>query len=396
MKLPIYLDNHATTPVDPRVLQAMTPYFLERFGNPSSRSHSFGWEASEAVEEARKKVAGLIGANPNEIFFTSGATESDNLAIKGAAWVHGEQRGQILTSPIEHKAVLDSCQALERQGYEITYLPVDRFGIVDSGDVEKALTSRTILISVMFANNEIGTVEPVEEIGRIARRRGVLFHTDAAQAVGKMPLNVNRMNIDLLSLTAHKLYGPKGIGAIYVRGENPKQKLAPLLDGGGQESGVRPGTLNVTGIVGLGEACQICSEEMGSENARLTQLRDRLRDGLLAELDEVHLNGHPTKRLSQNLNLSFGYVDGESLLLSLSDIAVSTGAACNSAGTKGSHVLEAIGLREELVQSSIRFGLGRFTTEEEVEYVIGRIVEAVRSLRQLSPPYSSRGISPGR
>jgi cysteine desulfurase len=392
MKLPIYMDNHATTPVDPRVVEAMLPYFTERFGNPSSRSHSFGWQAADAVEEARKRVASLIGAAPKEVFFTSGATESDNLAIKGVA---GARAGKhMITSAIEHKAVLDSCNMLEKNGFHVTYLPVDGDGVVDPEAVRKAITSQTILVSIMLANNEIGTLEPVAEIGRICRERGVLFHTDAAQGVGKVPVNVEEMSIDLLSLTAHKMYGPKGIGAIYVRGESPRSLLRPILDGGGQEGGVRPGTLNVPSIVGLGEACRICSEEMTAEGGRLGRLRDRLKEGLLSELDEVHLNGHATRRLPQNLNLSFGYVEGESLLMGMSDVAVSSGAACNSAGVKPSHVLEAIGLRADLVQSSIRFGLGRFTTEEEVDYVKQRVVEAVRSLRELSPQYAAKAEVP--
>jgi cysteine desulfurase len=397
MKLPVYMDNHATTPVDPRVLAAMTPYFTERFGNPSSRSHSFGWEASDAVEESRKKVARLIGADPKEVFFTSGATESDNQAIKGVAWMHRERGGQILTTPIEHKAILDSCKSVEQEGFEITFLPVDRYGVVDPGDVAKAITPRTILVSVMLASNEIGTIEPIEEIGRITRSKGVLLHTDAAQGVGKVPVDVGKMNVDLLSLTAHKMFGPKGIGALYVRGDNPQQRLAPLIDGGGQESGVRSGTLNVPGIVGLGEACRIGYEEMAEESVRLAVLRDRLREGILAGLEEVYLNGHPTLRLPNNLNLSFGHVEGEALLISMSDVAVSTGAACNSSGSKGSHVLQAIGLRDDLVQSSIRFGLGRFTTEEQIDYVIQRVVESVRSLRELSPQLAAaKSNGPGR
>ncbi|MBI3933220.1 MAG: aminotransferase class V-fold PLP-dependent enzyme [Acidobacteria bacterium] len=389
MNLPIYMDYHATTPVDPRVLAAMRPYFTERFGNPSSRSHSFGWQAAEAVEEARTHVARLIGADPKEIYFTSGATESDNLAIKGVVGNHPDRRGQILTSSIEHKAVLDACKWAEKHGFEVEFLPVDRHGIVDPAAVEKAITEGTILVSIILASNEIGTIEPVHKIGCITRSQGVLLHTDAAQAVGKIAVDVSAMQIDLLSLTAHKLYGPKGIGAIYVRGGNALEILSPLLDGGGQEGGLRPGTLNVPGIVGLGEACRLCDEEMAAESARLGQLRDRLRDTIMTELDDVHLNGHPTQRLAHNLNLSFGYVEGEALLMSMSDVAVSTGAACNSAGSKGSHVLEAIGLPDELVQSSVRIGLGRFTTEEEVEYVSRRMVEAVRGLRELSPQYAA-------
>ena len=397
MKLPIYMDYHATTPVDPRVLAAMVPYLTERFGNPSSRSHSFGWQAAEAVEGARGHVARLIGAHPKEIYFTSGATESDNLAIKGVALKHAERGGQLLTSPIEHKAVLDSCKWAVKQGVEVVFLAVDRFGIVNPAAVEEAISEHTLLVSIMLASNEIGTIESITEIGCITRSHGVLLHTDAAQAVGKIPVDVSAMNIDLLSLTAHKMYGPKGIGAIYVRGGEPQELLSPILDGGGQESGLRPGTLNVPGIVGLGEACRLCYEEMAAESARLGGLRDRLRDGIMAELDEVHLNGHPTQRLSNNLNLSFGNIEGEALLMSMSDVAVSTGAACNSAGSKGSYVLEAIGLPDDLIQSSIRIGLGRFTTEEEVDYVTRRFVESVRGLREVSPHYAAdRANSPRR
>jgi cysteine desulfurase len=388
MKLPIYMDYHATTPVDPRVLAVMTPYFTEIFGNPSSRSHSFGWQAAEAVQQARHQVASLIGAAPKEIYFTSGATESDNLAIKGVTLKQLGYKAQILTSPIEHKAILDPCGWAERQGVEVVFLPVDRHGIVDPAVVEEAITEDTILVSIMFANNEIGTIEPIREIGSITRSHGVRLHTDAAQAVGKIPVNVSTMNIDLLSLTAHKMYGPKGVGALYIRGD-AREILDPLQQGGGQESGVRPGTLNVPGIVGLGEACRICKEEMAAESERLGRLRDRLRDGIFAGLDEVHLNGHPTARLAHNLNLSFGYTEGEALLRNMSDVAISTGAACNSAGSKGSYVLEAIGLPEELIQSSIRIGLGRFTTEEEVEYAEGRIIKAVRGLREHSPQYAA-------
>jgi cysteine desulfurase len=390
MKLPIYLDNHATTPVDPRVVAAMTPYFTEKFGNPSSRSHSFGWEAAEAVERAREHVARLIGAEPGEIFFTSGATESDNMAIKGVAARFLGKGGEILTTPIEHKAILDSCRWAQARGFDIKYLPVDRYGVVEPGAVEKALTDRTILVSIMLASNEIGTIEPIWEIGSITRRRDVLLHTDAAQAVAKIPVDVAEMNVDLLSLTAHKMFGPKGIGAIYVRGGNRDGLIVPLLDGGGQEGGVRPGTLPVPGIVALGEACRIGREEMTAESVRVAALRDRLLTGIKAELDEVHLNGHPAERLPNNLNLSFAHIHGEDLLMAMSDIAVSTGAACNSAGSKGSHVLEAIGLADDLIQSSIRIGLGRFTTEEEIDYATRRIVESVRSLRELSAQHAGK------
>ena len=385
MKLPIYMDNHATTPVDPRVFEAMAPYFLEKFGNAASRNHCFGWEAEEAVKRARKQVAGLIGAAPEEIIFTSGATESDNLAIKGVAEAYRNRGNHIITAATEHKAVLDSCNRLERNGFEVICLPVDRSGRVDPDDVRRAITGRTILITIMFANNEIGSLNSIGEIGQLAHERGVLFHTDAAQAAGKVPIRVEELKIDLLSFTAHKMYGPKGIGALYVRGRNPRVELAPLMDGGGHERGLRSGTLNVPGIVGFGAACHICAEEMPAEGERLRRLRDRLQEGLFAELDEIYLNGHPTERLPNNLNISFAHVDGEALLVGLSDIAVSTGAACTSAKLEPSHVLKAIGVSEDLAQSSLRFGLGRFNTEEEVDYVKARVVETVRSLRELSP-----------
>jgi cysteine desulfurase len=387
------MDYHATTPVDPRVMEAMASFFTEHFGNPSSRSHAYGWKAAEAVERAREQVARLIGADSQEIFFTSGATESNNLAVKGVTLAHSGTASQILTTPIEHKAILDPCKWAEKQGSEIVHLPVDRHGMVDPGSVEEAISEKTVLVSIMLANNEIGTVQQLREIGSITRSHGVLLHTDAAQAAGKIPVNVRTLNIDLLSLTAHKLYGPKGIGAIYIRGGAASEVLTPLLDGGGQESGVRPGTLNVPGIVGLGEACRISREEMTAESDRTARLRDRLSTGIFSELEDVHLNGHPTERLPHNLNLSFGYVEGEALLMHMSNVAVSTGAACNSGGesgkSKGSHVLEAIGLPDELIQSSIRFGLGRFTSEEEVEYVKGSVVEAVRSLRELAPQHGT-------
>jgi cysteine desulfurase len=387
------MDYHATTPVDPRVMEAMAPYFTNKFGNPSSRTHSFGWQAAEAVENARGQVARLIGADTREIFFTSGATESNNLVIKGIALMHHAQQAQILTTPIEHKAILDPCKWSEEQGLGVVFLPVDRYGMVDPATVEEAITERTVVVSIILANNEIGTIQRIREIGRITRSHGVLLHTDAAQAAGKIPVDVGNMNIDLLSLTAHKMYGPKGVGALYVRGGEPREILTPLMEGGGQEGGVRPGTLNVPGIVGLGEACRICSQEMIVESERLGRLRGLLQEGIFGALDEVHLNGHPTERLPQNLNLSFGYVEGEALLGRMNDVAVSTGAACNSgpAGgkSKGSYVLEAVGLPEELIQSSVRFGLGRFTTAEEVNFVKERVAEAVRSLREHSPQYAS-------
>ena len=387
MKLPIYMDHHATTPVDPRVFEAMTPYFLQKFGNAASRKHSFGWEAEAAVEMARKEAAQLIGAHPKEIIFTSGATESDNLAIRGVAELHRERGNHIITVATEHNAVLDTCKRLERSGCRVTYLPVDRDGLVDPDDVRRAISAQTVLITVMFANNEIGTIHPVAEIGRLARENGVLFHTDATQAVGHVPVDVEKMNIDLLSFTAHKMYGPKGIGGLYVRRKNPRVALPPMIEGGGHERGMRSGTLNVPGIVGLGEACRICAGQMDAESERLRKLRDRLQDGILAELDEVYLNGHETKRLPHNLNLSFACVEAESLLMGVGDVALSTGSACTSAAAEPSHVLKALGIREELIHSSIRFGLGRFNTEAEVDRTVEFLEGAVARLRELSPLY---------
>ena len=389
MKLPVYMDNHSTTPVDPRVFEAMAPWFTEKFGNAASRSHSFGWEAAEAVKRARKQVAALIGAAPDEIVFTSGATESDNLAIKGVAEALRARGNHIITAAAEHRAVLDSCKRLEQQGFEVTYLPVDGHGRLDPDSVRHAHQSQTILVSVMLANNEVGTIQPIAEIGRIAHERGALFHTDAVQAAGKVPIHVDEMNIDLLSLSAHKMYGPKGVGALYVRRKNAPVPLTPLMDGGGHEGGLRSGTLNVPGIVGFGAACLIAAKEMPLESERLRRLRNRLAERLRAGLDEIQVNGHPTERLPNNLNVSFGYVDGEALLVGLSDVAVSTGAACTSAKLEPSHVLRAMGVSEELAQGSLRFGLGRFNTEEEVEYVAGRVIETVGRLRELSPVYSS-------
>jgi len=387
MKLPIYMDYHATTPVDPRVLRVMLPYFSEKFGNPASRNHRFGWEAEEAVERARKQVAELIGAQPKEIVFTSGATESDNLALKGVAEAYRHRGDHIITVATEHKAVLDSARRLEAQGFRVTYLPVRPDGLIDLDQLRAAITDRTILISVMYANNEIGVVQPIREIGRIAKEKGVLFHTDAVQAAGKIPIDVEADGIDLASLSAHKMYGPKGIGALYVRRRNPRVELVPLIDGGGHERGLRSGTLNVPAIVGFGEACAICRREMPEESQRLRQLRDRLLNQILAELDEVYINGSMEHRLPNNLNLSFRYVDAEALLTALPDVALSSGAACSSANLEPSHVLRALGRGDDLVHSSIRFGLGRFTTQEEVDYVAGRIVEAVKKLRELSPAY---------
>ncbi len=381
------MDHHATTPVDPRVLEAMLPFFSEEFGNAASRSHSFGWRAEEAVEESREAIAGLIHAGPKEMIFTSGATESDNLAIFGTADFLRERGKHLLTCPTEHLAVLDCCRRLEKRGFEITYLPVDATGRVSPDDVHAALRSDTILISLMAANNEVGSLHPISEIGKIAKERKVLFHCDASQAVGRIPVDVEAMGVDLLSFTAHKLYGPKGIGALYVRKRDPRVRLAPMLYGGGHEGGLRPGTLNVPGIVGFGKACEIAGAVLQEESARLRELRDRLHRGIVSELEEVRLNGHPELRLPNNLNLSFSYVEGESLMLAMDDVAVSSGSACTSATQQPTHVLKAMGVSDELAHTSLRFGLGRFNTREEVDYVVGRVVESVKKLREISPLY---------
>jgi cysteine desulfurase len=387
VKLPIYMDNHATTPVDPRVVDAMLPYFTERFGNAASRNHSFGWAGEEAVENARAQVASLIGATPKEIIFTSGATESDNLMIKGVAEMYREKGNHIITQAIEHKAVLDTCKRLEKYGYEVTYLPVQRDGRVDPEDVRKAITPKTILITIMYANNEIGIINPIAEIGKIAKEHGIIFAVDGVQAVGKIPVDVQKDNIDLLSVSAHKIYGPKGVGALYVRRRNPRVQLSAIIDGGGHERGMRSGTLNVTGIIGLGKACELAQQEMPQESKRLRGLRDRLRAGLEAKLDEVYINGSMEHRLPNNLNMSFAYVEGESLLMGINDVAVSSGSACTSATLEPSYVLKALGVGEDLAHTSIRFGLGRFNTEEEVDYVTDKMVQVVTKLRELSPLY---------
>jgi len=381
MKRPIYMDNHATTALDPRVLEAMLPYFTEVYGNAASRNHRFGWDADAAVETARRQVARLIHAGAEDMVFTSGATESDNLALKGAAWARRSQGTHIVTVATEHKAVLDACRHLEPDGFRVTYLDVSPDGLVDPEDFRRALTRETILASVMAANNEIGVLQAIAEIGRICRERGVLFHTDAVQAVGKVPIDVVAMSIDLLSLSGHKLYGPKGVGALYVR--RPAVTLVPLIDGGGHERGMRSGTLNVPGIVGLGKACEIAIEEMPEESQRLRALRDRLKDGILGRLEDVHVNGSLEHRLPHNLNLSFGGVDGEALLVGLNDVALSLGSACMSATREPSYVLKALGVPDDLAQSGVRFGLGRFNTGEEVDYVIRRVVETVTSLREV-------------
>ena len=387
MKKPIYLDNHATTPLDPRVLEAMMPYLTEKFGNAASRNHSYGWEAEKAVEEARKKIAALIGGNPKEVVFTSGATESDNLALKGVAEMYAERGDHIITATTEHKAILDTCKKLEKRGFRVTYLPVRPDGLVDLDMLRAAITDRTILISVMYANNEIGVVQPIAEIGRIARERGVLFHSDAVQAIGKVPVNVDADSLDLVSISGHKIYGPKGVGALWVRRKNPRVQLTAQMDGGGHERGMRSGTLNVPGIVGLGEACALCAAELESESARLTALRDRLRAKLETDLDEVYINGSMEHRLPGNLNMSFAFVEGESLLMGINDVAVSSGSACTSATLEPSYVLKALGVGDDLAHTSIRFGIGRFNTGEEIDYVGNRVVEVVRKLRELSPLY---------
>jgi cysteine desulfurase len=381
MKRPVYLDYHATTPLDPRVLEAMLPYFTHHFGNPASRQHVYGWEAKEAVDRARSQVAALIGASAGEIIFTSGATESNNLAIKGAARALRDRGDHIITVVSEHKSVLDSFKRLEGEGWSVTWLPVDNDGLLDLNRLEDAMTARTVLVSVMAANNEIGVLQPLQEVSSIVHERGALLHTDAAQAAGKIPIDVGAMGIDLLSLTGHKYYGPKGAGALYVRRRRPKLRLVPQLDGGAQEDGLRSGTLNVPGIVGLGRAAEICRQEMSAEGARLSLLRDRLLNGLSKNLDGVRVNGSMSSRLPHNLHVSFDQVEGEALLMALGDLAVSTGSACSSGGQAPSHVLEAIGAVGDRASASIRFGLGRTTTEAEVDFAIERVTTVVRSLR---------------
>jgi cysteine desulfurase len=397
----IYMDNHATTPVDPRVLEAMLPYFSDVFGNAASRSHGFGWDAEGAVDVAREQVARLIGAKAKDIVWTSGATESDNLALQGVVDFYKDKGTHVITQPTEHKAVLDTCRYLERTGKaSVTYLPVDRYGMIDLDDLRKAITDKTVLVSIMYANNEVGTLQPIAEIGKICRERGVLFHCDAVQGAALLPLDVDSMCIDLLSLSAHKMYGPKGMGALYVRSKGPRVRLAPIIHGGGHERGMRSGTLNVPGIVGMGKAAEIAKASMADEAQRIAGLRQRLHDGIVGQLDEVYLNGHPVHRHPGNLNLSFAFVEGESLLMGLNGsvhalaasasmpaIAVSSGSACTSATLEPSYVLKALGVGEDLAHTSIRFGLGRFNTQEDVDYVIGRVVSEVRRLRDLSPLY---------
>lgn len=385
VKLPIYMDYQATTPVDPEVLDIMYPYFTEKFGNAASRSHSFGWEAEEAVELGREQIAKLIGASSKEIIFTSGATESDNMAIIGIAEMYEKKGKHIVTCQTEHKAVLDPCKYLEKKGWEITYLPVDQYGMVDLDALKDAIRDDTIVVSIMAANNEIGTVAPLKEIGAICKDKGVIFHTDAAQAFGKMPLDVEEMGIDLMSISGHKIYGPKGIGALYVRRRRPRVRVAPIIHGGGHERGMRSGTLNVPGIVGLGAAADKAARVMVDEEEQVRTLMHGFWERLQQELPEVYLNGHPEKRIPGNLNVSFAYVEGESLIMGLKGIAVSSGSACTSASLEPSHVLRAIGVGEDLAHTSIRFGVGRFTTKEDLEYVGDTLIRVVNRLRELSP-----------
>lgn len=385
LKLPIYLDNNATTPVDPRVLEAMLPYFKEHFGNAASRNHPFGWEAEEAVDYAREQVAKLVGADPKEIIFTSGATESDNLAIKGIFEMYASKGNHIITCVTEHKAVLDTCKHIERLGGEVTYLEVQPDGLIDLGQLEAAIKPTTILIAIMYANNEIGVIQPIREISAIAKKHGVLFFTDATQAVGKIPVDVQKDGIDLMAMTAHKMYGPKGIGALYVRRKNPRVKVTAQMDGGGHERGMRSGTLNVPGIVGFGKACELARLEMVEESARLSKLRDKLESSLM-QLEEAYVNGNREHRLPHVANISFKYVEGEGLLMGFNkNIALSSGSACTSASLEPSYVLKALGLGDDLAHSSLRFGLGRFTTEEQIDYTIDAITTTVNKLREMSP-----------
>ena len=387
MKFPIFMDYHSTTPVDPRVLEEMIPCFNEDFGNAASRNHAFGWKAEEAVERGRTRIASLLHADPKEIVFTSGATESNNLALKGVAEMYAEKGDHIITCVTEHKAVLDTCKRLEKTGKRVTYMAVDQYGQIDLDQLRDSITDKTILISIMYANNEVGTLQRIKEIGKIAKEKGVLFHSDATQAVGKIPVDVIDLNVDLMSLSAHKMYGPKGVGALYVRKKNPRVRLVAQMDGGGHERGMRSGTLNVPGIVGFGKACELAQHLMPEEYPRLASLRDKLRSNIEKQLDEVYLNGHPTERLPNNLNISFAYVEGESLLMGLDDVAVSSGSACTSATLEPSYVLKALGVGEDLAHTSIRFGLGRFNTEEEVDYVSEKVISNVNRLRDMSPLY---------
>lgn len=385
--LPIYLDNNATTRTDPRVVEKMLPFFTIEFGNAASRNHVFGWHAEEAVDQAREQIASLIHASPKEIIFTSGSTESNNLALKGVAHMYQKKGNHIVTCVTEHKAVIDPCKRLEREGFEVTYLPVDAKGRVSVEQVAAALTDKTILVSLMFANNEIGTIHPIAEIGKLCHEKGILLHTDATQAVGKVPVDVQAMQIDLLSLSAHKLYGPKGIGCLFVRKQNPRVRLDAIQDGGGHERGMRSGTLAVPLIVGLGEACAIAEREMPEESARIRKMRDGLEERIRAALPDVYINGDPEHRLPGTSNLSFAYVEGEALMMGMKDIAVSSGSACTSASLEPSYILKALGVGDELAHSSLRFGIGRFNTQAEVDYTVEAVIKAVLHLRQMSPLY---------
>ena len=388
IQLPIFMDYHSTSPVDPRVLEEMIPYFTQKFGNAASRSHAFGWAAEEAVDQARERVAQLVGAqSEKEIVFTSGATESNNVAIKGVAEFYKDKGDHIITTVIEHKAVLDTCKRLEKEGFRVTYLPVGKDGLVDPAAVEAAITDKTILVSVMLANNEIGTVQPLEAIGKITRAKGVLLHSDAVQGVGKVDFDVQRMNVDLASITAHKMYGPKGVGALYVRRSKPRVRIVAQMDGGGHERGMRSGTLNVPSIVGFGKAAEILRIEGKAEGAKLLALRERLRTNLQSKLEETYINGSMEHRLPGNLNISFAFVEGEAMMMAIKDVAVSSGSACTSASLEPSYVLRALGVGDELAHSSIRFGLGRFNTEEEVDYVADLVIGKVNHLRDMSPLY---------
>lgn len=385
MKFPIYLDHNATTPVDPRVLEVMLPYFTEHFGNAASRSHPYGWKAEEAVDYAREQIANLIGADSKEIIFTSGATESDNLAIKGVIEMYAKKGNHIITCVTEHKAVLDTCRNLEKKGLaKVTYLPVGTDGLIDLNQLKEAMTDQTVLVSIMYANNEIGVIQPIKEIAAITHSKGALFMSDATQGVGKVPIDVNELGIDLMAFTAHKMYGPKGVGALYVRRKNPRVKVTAQMDGGGHERGMRSGTLNVPGIVGFGAAAEICQKEMFQEASRLKTLRDKLESALL-QIEETYLNGHKTQRLPHVSNISFKYVEGEGLIMGIKNLAVSSGSACTSASLEPSYVLKALGVDDELAHSSIRFGLGRFTTEAEIDYAIEHVKKAVHQLREMSP-----------
>jgi cysteine desulfurase len=384
MQLPVYLDNNATTPMDPRVLEAMIPYFTSKFGNAASRNHQFGWEGEEAVDYAREQIAKLIGSTDKEIIFTSGATESNNLAIKGVYEMYAQKGNHFITVTTEHKAILDTCKHIEKMGASVTYITPSSDGLITVEQIEAAITDQTVLISVMYGNNEIGVLQPIEAIGKLARSKGILFHTDATQAVGKIPVNVDADYIDLLSFSAHKMYGPKGVGVLYVRRKNPRVKVTAQMDGGGHERGMRSGTLNVTGIVGLGKACEICMNEMESEAIRLSALRDKLESSLM-EMEETYINGNVNARLPHVANISFKYVEGEGLMMGIKDLAVSSGSACTSASLEPSYVLKSLGLDDDLAHSSIRFGLGRFTTDEEIDFAIDHVKTAVNKLRDMSP-----------